>query len=78
MKNPLTPRQKMLHARFKAMGIALILHPLKLVLYRDSHLEIDPITRVQTLRDGPRAAYARVAARMGNGADVRLMARSFL
>lgn len=72
----LTLRQKALHARYKAMPVALIQRPLKFLRNRDSYVTTDA-NGVQTRELGATASLARFCASKGDGAGVQYLARIY-
>ena len=77
MKNTTpTPRQIAERARRKAMPIALIQKPLRLIESEDWFTELDS-KGVPRKVAGPSAIYARYMASHGDGAAVNRIARQF-
>jgi len=77
MKTTPTPRQIAERARRKAMPIALIQKPLRLIESKDWFTELDT-KGVPRKVAGPSAIAARFFASQGNGAQVKAIALQFL
>ena len=74
MKASLTTRQKFIHARNKAMGPALVLHPLRIVAEHSITVGKDEAGKPVKIV-GKLYKLARIAADRGNGAMVHAYAR---
>jgi hypothetical protein len=77
MKRNLTTRQKAIHAKNKAMGPALIIHPLRVIA--SHHITIGKDSNGEPVKIvGLKYKKARIAADKGNGAMVKAMAMNIL
>ena len=77
MKVQPTPRQIAERARRKAMPIALIQKPLRLIESKDWFTELDSKGVPKKIK-GPSAIAARFYASCGKGAEVKAIALQFL
>ena len=75
-KRALTKKQRDNQAKYKAMGIAVIQRPLRLIRERTNTKSTDEITGVVTFHESNESRHARYAANAGNGAFVQRIARS--
>jgi predicted metalloprotease len=75
-KRALTKKQRDNQAKYKAMGIAKIERPLRLIRERTNSKSTNEATGVVTFHESNESKHARYAANAGNGELVKRIARS--